>query len=127
MTYYQIDGKLYYLNLSNLFKLVTEISSREKPINTTITQYYGGEDDDENELQNDDKQIVETKSNVNEVMNNVRYDIVKFMITCLFESKVNSDGIPMGIQHLDELSFAQGVCLNTLIKHKILLEIETDE
>lgn len=124
MTYYQIDDKVYYINLDNLFKYIAEISTKEKPINTTITQYYGNDEDD---VQTDEKQIVETKSNVNEVMSNVRYDMVKFIFTCLFESKVNSEGIPMGIDHLNELSFAQGVCLNTLIKHKILLEVETDE
>lgn len=124
MAYYQIDDKVYYINLDNLFKYIAEISTKEKPINTTITQYYGNDEDD---VQTDEKQIVETKSNVNEVMSNVRYDMVKFIFTCLFESKVNSEGIPMGIDHLNELSFAQGVCLNTLIKHKILLEVETDE
>lgn len=124
MTYYQIDDKVYYINLDNLFKYIAEISTKEKPINTTITQYYGNDEDD---AQTDEKQIVETKSNVNEVMSNVRYDMVKFIFSCLFESKVNSEGIPMGIEHLNELSFAQGVCLNTLIKHKILLEVETDE
>lgn len=124
MTYYQIDDKVYYINLDNLFKYIAEISTKERPINTTITQYYGNDEDD---VQTDEKQIVETKSNVNEVMSNVRYDMVKFIFTCLFESKVNSEGIPMGIDHLNELSFAQGVCLNTLIKHKILLEVETDE
>jgi hypothetical protein len=124
MTYYQIDNKVYYINLDNLFKYIAEISTKEKPINTTITQYYGNDEDD---VQTDEKQIVETKSNVNEVMSNVRYDMVKFIFSCLFESKVSSEGIPMGIEHLNELSFAQGVCLNTLIKHKILLEVETDE
>lgn len=124
MTYYQIDDKVYYINLDNLFKYIAEISTKEKPINTTITQYYGNDEDD---VQTDEKQIVETKSNVNEVMSNVRYDMVKFIFSCLFESKVSSEGIPMGIEHLNELSFAQGVCLNTLIKHKILLEVETDE
>lgn len=124
MTYYQIDGKLYYINLDNLFKYVAEISSREKPINTTITQFYGGEDED---MGGDDKQIVETKANVNDTMNTVRYDAIKYIISCLFENNVNSDGIPVGINHLNELTFAQGVCLNTLLKHKILLEVETDE
>lgn len=124
MTYYQIDGKLYYLNLDNLYKLVSEISVKEKPVNTTITQYYNNNEDG---LSNNEKQIVEEKSNVNEVMNNVRYDIMKYIISCLFENKLNSDGLPISIEHLGDLSFAQGICLNTLIKYKILLEVETDE
>ena len=61
MAYYQIDNKIYYLNLDNLFKMVIETPSNEKPVNTTITQSYGGECDN-------GKEIVESKNNLNEVM-----------------------------------------------------------
>ena len=43
MTYYQIDGKIYYFNLDAVFELVSKIPNNEKIINTTITQYYGGD------------------------------------------------------------------------------------
>ena len=43
MTYYQIDGKIYYFNLDVVFELVSKIPNNEKIINTTITQYYGGD------------------------------------------------------------------------------------
>lgn len=120
MAYYQIDNKIYYLNLDNLFKMVTETPSNEKPVNTTITQYYDGEGDK-------GKEIVESKNNLNDVMNNVRYDMVKYLISQLFGNNYTMDGEPYNIVHLIDLSFAQGLCFNTLIEYKILSEIETNE
>ena len=124
MTYYQIDGKIYYFNLDVVFELVSKVTNNEKIINTTITQYYGG-DSDKNA--NNGKEIVESKGSVNEAMSNVRYDFIKYLVSCLLSNKYDLDNSPMSIMHLDELSFAQGLCLNTLIEYKILAEIEINE
>ena len=122
MTYYQIDGKLYYFNLDSVFALTSETPVSEKVVNTTITQYY-----DEEEHSNNGKEIVESRSSLNEVMNNVRYDFIKYLISCLLSNKYDSEGSPVSIMHLNELTFAQGLCLNTLIEYKILSEVETNE
>lgn len=124
MTYYQIDDKIYYFNLDAIFNITSVTPNNEKVINTTITQYYGGE---EEKNINNGKEIVETKSNMNEVMNNVRYDIIKYLISCLLTNRYELDGSVTNIIHLDELTFSQGLCFNTLIKHKILVEIETND
>ena len=124
MTYYQIDGKIYYFNLDVVFELVSKVPNNEKIINTTITQYYGG-DSDQNA--HNGKEIVESKGRVNEAMSNVRYDFVKYLVSCLLSNKYDLDNSPMSIMHLDELSFAQGLCLNTLIEYKILSEVEINE
>lgn len=118
MVYYQIDEKVYYLNLDALFALIVDTPNNEKMVNTTITQYYG---------ENDGKEIVETKSNLNETMNNVRYDFIKYLITCLFADRFSNDGSPLTISHFGELSLAQTLCLNTLIEYKIICEVETNE
>lgn len=123
MTYYQIDGKIYYLNMDRIFQLIGEIPQKEKVVNTTITQYYGR---DEDPNANNGKEIVEAKSNTNETMSNVRYDFLKFIIYYLLSNKFENEGIPISIKHLNEMSFGQGLCLNTLIEYKILLEVETD-
>lgn len=124
MEYYQINNKVYYLNLENLFAMVTQTPSVEKPVNTTITQYYSGAKD--GNLDNG-KEIIETKSNLNETMNNVRYDLLKNIVTCLLSDQYNNDGVPMSVHRLEELSFAQGLCLNTLIEYKILCEVESND
>ena len=120
MTYYQIDGKIYYFNLDVVFELVSKIPNNEKIINTTITQYYGG---DSEKNANNGKEIVESKGSVNETMSNVRYDFIKYLISCLLSNKYDLNNSPMIIMPLYELAFALGLCLNTLIEYKIILEI----
>lgn len=123
MTYYQIDNKIYYFNLDAIFDLTSETPNTEKVVNTTITQYYGG---DSEKNANNGKEIVESKSSINEVMNNIRYDFIKNIVSCLLANKYDTDGSVSSIMHLNELSFAQGLCLNTLIEYKILLELEVE-
>lgn len=124
MTYYQIDDKIYYLNLDAVFGMVTNTPNNEKPVNTTITQVYG-HDEDDNEI-GGGKEIVETKSNLNDTMNNVRYDLVKNLIFTLLSISYDDDGTPRRVFHLSDLSFAQGLSFNTLIEYNFLQEIETD-
>lgn len=123
MTYYQIDGKVYYLNLDNLFSIVSDTPQKERPISTTITQVYG----DNDEIEGNAKEIVESKSNFNETMNNVRYDMLKNLITCLLTTTVDTDGAILRVTHLKDMTFAQGLCFNTLIEYNILSEVDTNE
>lgn len=135
MEYYNINGKLYYINLDNLFKLVGELPSKEKMVNTTITQIYSNDvysEDDEDIEQPIDvfgngKEIVESKSNTNETMSTVRYDLIRFMITTLFNDKYNSNGVLVSVDDTYELTMAQKIALNTLIEYKILMEVDTNE
>lgn len=135
MEYYNINGKLYYINLDNLFKLVGELPSKEKMVNTTITQIYSNDvysEDDEDVEQPIDvfgngKEIVESKSNTNETMSTVRYDLIRFMITTLFNDKYNSNGVLVSVDDTYELTMAQKIALNTLIEYKILMEVDTNE
>lgn len=123
MTYYQIDGKVYYLNIDNLFSIVSDTPQKERPISTTITQVYG----DNDEIEGNAKEIVESKSNFNETMNNVRYDMLKNLITCLLTTTVDTDGAILRVIHLKDMTFAQGLCFNTLIEYNILSEVDTNE
>ena len=124
MTYYQIDGKIYYFNLDAVFELASKIPNNEKIINTTITQYYGG---DSEKNANNGKEIAESKSSVNETMSNVRYDFIKYLVSCLLSNRYDLDNSPISVMHLDELSFAQGLSLNTLIEYKSVSEVDTSE
>lgn len=123
MTYYQIDGKVYYLNIDNLFSIVSDTPQKERPISTTITQVYG----DNDEIEGNAKEIVESKSNFNETMNNVRYDMLKNLITCLLTTTIDTEGAILRVTHLKDMTFAQGLCFNTLIEYNILSEVDTNE
>lgn len=137
MEYYDINGKLYYINLDNLFKLVGELPSKEKIVNTTITQVYNNdtyrddEDEEDYDMPSDifgnGKEIVESKSNANETMSTVRYDLIRFMITTLFNDKYNNNGVVISVENTYDLTLAQKIALNTLIENKILMEIGTNE
>lgn len=135
MAYYKINDKLYYINVENLFKMVGELPSKEKLVNTTITQYYGNDDDDT--VEDDDfieirqinggKEIVETKSNANETMSSVRYDFMRGLINTLFDTRYSSNGVPVSVDDITELTMAQRIAFNTLIEYKILMEVDTNE
>lgn len=135
MAYYKINDKLYYINVENLFKMVGELPLKEKLVNTTITQYYGNDDDDT--IEDDDfieirqinggKEIVETKSNANETMSSVRYDFMRGLINTLFDTRYSSNGVPVSVDDITELTMAQRIAFNTLIEYKILMEVDTDE
>lgn len=139
MGYYDINGKLYYINLDNLFKLVGELPSKEKIVNTTITQVYNNnvygedvDDDDDNSEASIDmfgggKEITESKSNSNETMSTVRYDLIRFMLTTLFNDKYNSNGVLISVEDTYEMTMAQKIALNTLIEYKILMEVDNNE
>lgn len=138
MEYYDINGKLYYINLDNLFKLVGELPSKEKIVNTTITQVYNNnaydddiDDDDESEapmnMFGGGKEITESKSNSNETMSTVRYDLIRFLITTLFNDKYNSNGVLISVEDTYEMTIAQKIALNTLIEYKILMEVDNNE
>lgn len=138
MEYYDINGKLYYINLDNLFKLVGELPSKEKIVNTTITQVYNNnaydddiDDDNESEAPMDmfggGKEITESKSNSNETMSTVRYDLIRFLITTLFNDKYNSNGVLISVEDTYEMTIAQKIALNTLIEYKILMEVDNNE
>lgn len=124
-TYYLIDNKAYYINLVNLFSVVSEATPKEKIVNTTITQYYGDNDSDNND--EGGKEIVESKSSVNESMCNVRYDFIKHLFDCLFGANYTMSGVPTYPMKLEELSLSQKLCMNTLIEYKILIEVNADE
>lgn len=139
MEYYDINGKLYYINLDNLFKLVGELPSKEKIVNTTITQVYTNNVYDEDIDENDDdseapidmfgggKEITESKSNSNETMSTVRYDLIRFMLTTLFNDKYNGNGVLISVEDTYDMTMAQKIALNTLIEYKILMEVDNNE
>lgn len=121
MTYCQIEDKIYYINLNNLYSFVSQTPSSEKMINTTITQYYKGD-----ECEDNGKEIVESKSSLNDTMNNMRYDMAKYLISVLFSERISPDGRFENIIAIKDLSFSQRIVFNTLIEHKILSEKEND-
>lgn len=121
-TFYKIDNRTFYLDLEAAFKIISTTPNNEKMVNTTITQVYGS--DEEGDDLDGGKEIVEQKSSLNDTMNNVRYDLIKTLLISLLSNSINSEGAPVSVMRMTDLSFGQIICLNTLINHKILVEVQ---
>lgn len=116
----EIDGKYYIIDLDRLMAWVVETPSSEKNINTITTMSYPITNDDEEEIV--EKEVSETKSTLNETMNNVRYDFVRNLFNVLFSTFTTDIGQVVSMSTKD-LSFAQKITFNTLIYKKIIIEI----
>ena len=119
-----IDGKYYMLDLDKLMAWVVETPASEKNINTITTMSYPITNEDDNELV--EKEVSETKSTLNEVMNNVRYDLIRNLLNILFTTFTNDMGQIVTL-NIDNLTLAQKIVFNTLLNKKIIIEISKTE
>lgn len=116
----EIDGKYYIIDLDRLMAWVVETPASEKNINTITTMSYPITNDDEEEIV--EKEVSESKSTLNETMNNVRYDFVRNLFNVLFSTYTSDMGQIVSISP-KELSFGQKITFNTLLYKKIIIEI----
>lgn len=104
--------------MNNLMRWVAKSPSNERNVTTLITETYPMTPDDDNDtLEVATKEITENKSSLNEVMNNIRYDFVKILITDLMTYTEKQ------ITRSEDLSFSQKLCFNTLLKENIIIEL----
>ena len=110
-----LDNKKYAIDMSKLMAWVSETPSSEKNITTLITETFPLQTDDGDDIAS--KEISESKTTLNEVMNNIRYDFAKQLFTPLIAYSENH------ITTSVDLTFAQKLCFNTLLKEGIIIEI----
>ena len=116
----EIDGKYYIIDLDKLMSWIVETPSSERNISTITTMSYPITNEENEELV--EKEVSETKSTLNETMNNVRYDIVRNLFNVLFSTFTNDIG-QIVTMTTKELSFAQKIVFNTLLHKKIIIEV----
>lgn len=127
----KLGNKAYAIDISKIMRWVSTTPQEERNILTTITQVQPLQttdydiDDEDVSIEVASKEITENKTTLNDTMNNVRYDLIKMIISELFTYTNNeSDG------NWKALSFTQRICFNTLVKEGIIYEIidkEDDE
>lgn len=111
-----INGKFYRIDMDAFMAWVTESPSAEKNVNTMTTLTYPM--DDEGIVE---KEVTETKSSLNETMNNVRYDFARLLLNTLFITNIdNMNGVIT--MNIKDLSFGQRIAFNTLLAKKIITE-----
>ena len=124
----KLGNKTYAIDISKIMRWVSTTPHEERNILTTITQVQPlqttdyGIDDEDVSIEVASKEITENKTTLNDTMNNVRYDLIKMILSELFtytNNESNSDWTP--------LSFTQKICFNTLSKEGIIYEITDKE
>ena len=124
----KLGNKAYAIDMSKIMRWVSTTPQEERNILTTITQVQPlqttdyGIDDEDVSIEVASKEITENKTTLNDTMNNVRYDLIKMILSELFtytNNESNSDWTP--------LSFTQKICFNTLAKEGIIYEIIDEE
>ncbi len=124
----KLGNKAYAIDISKIMRWVSTTPQEERNILTTITQVQPlqttdyGIDDEDVSIEVASKEITENKTTLNDTMNNVRYDLIKMILSELFtytNNENNSDWTP--------LSFTQKICFNTLAKEGIIYEIIDEE
>lgn len=120
MSYFEIDNKEYAIDMSELMAWVSKTPANEKNITTSITQLWPIMEDGDDSMQ---KEVTETKSTLNENLNNVRYDFVRILINTVLNPLYSPDGIVTRVNTLSELTFGQKLAFNSLLKEGIIVEI----
>lgn len=124
----KLGNKAYAIDISKIMRWVSTTPQEERNILTTITQVQPlqttdyGIDDEDVTIDVASKEITENKTTLNDTMNNVRYDLIKMILSELFtytNNESNSGWTP--------LSFTQKICFNTLAKEGIIYEILDEE
>ena len=119
-----INNKCYIIDLDKLMAWVSETPSSEKNISTGTTMSYPITNDDEVDVV--EKEISENKSSLNDVMNNIRYDLIRHLLTVLLTTYTD-DMNRIITRDVSDLSFTQQIAFNTLLNKKIIIELTKTE
>ena len=121
------DGKIYAIDIDRMFQFVMNDQNNDK-INSdrVVTQSYGIPNIEEfmdaknPKLQLLSKDISENISGMNETMINIRYDMVKNLLSMIMINQA----VDSRVASPSDFDFGQVLAFNTLIQEKIIYQIE---
>ena len=111
-----INNKRYYFDVERISKFINH-SDTHKIMEREIIDSYEQEEDDDgvSHMNAVGKTVREVSAQGNTNMDNIKYDLIKMFIIKLIDSDLTND--------FDKpLPFGMVLCINTLIKEKILIE-----
>lgn len=123
--YLIIDDEYYYIDFYKLIGIVLEKSPDEVDINTSISQVYAPLEEGYNNLTLASKEFTETRGNLNEAMNNIRYDLLRIFINNLIISPQEVSMMD-GYKSLSNMNISQKLAFNTLLNLEIIKKVETE-
>lgn len=115
-----LDNKQYAIDMNKLMAWVSKTPANEKNVTTSISQLWPIVEDGNDETMQ--KEVTETKSTLNENMNNVRYDFVRILINTILNPLFNGDGMLIN-SSINDFTFGQSLAFNTLLKEGIIIEL----
>lgn len=126
MTLFDFEGKCYYIDLNKLISWVSDTPTKQRNVETSITQIYPMEIVDEMENAGPSKEITETKNSLNETLNTFKYDLVRNLINVILSPLINSeDGSYLPFDP-NNLFLGQTIAFNTLLNEGIIIEVKQD-
>ena len=73
-----------------------------------------------------EKEVSESKTALNDTMNNIRYDVIRNLINTLFTTYTNNLN-DIVTHSLKDLTFGQTIAFNTLFAKNIIKEVKINE
>lgn len=118
---FEIAGKQYYIDINRVASFANH-SDTHKLVEREIVDNYECKHngDGTSRLDNTTKTVREVSSQGNTNMDNIKYDLLKLFITQLIGYGLFDDNDEEGTE--ESIPFGIALCMNTLIKEKILIE-----
>lgn len=112
----------YYVDMDKFMEFVSNFNVKNS--DTSISQVWSLDGDDgSGELAMISKDVAENKSNYNETLYNIRYDFARQLLTTITNIIPDENGIAKNINTIDDMNFAQHLCLNSLITQGIIKDM----
>lgn len=130
--YFEFNGHYYSINMDKYMDFISETKNSEKDNSTVITQVFSDGDNEYERPNNEQilppfkvvsKEITENKNNTNPIFNNIRYDLLKTLLTTLISPYYNQDGSFIMFNSEEDLLLGQKIAFNTLLNKGIIFEI----
>lgn len=115
------DDKKYALDLNKCIEFMLSGKDTE----TSKSETYGLLEDSD-KLQVISRELSETNSNCNDVISNIKYDLLKNILNMLLSPIFDSSGQPLMVKCFEQMHFGQMLAFNTLVNAGILVEIDED-
>lgn len=124
--YLSISGKYYAIDLNKIIEFIGNSTTTVQNIHQVYG--YGDESDIENgEMKLVNKEISESKENVNEVVISNRYNLITTLLNLILIPISDANGDLVLTENLSNMHIGQKLSFNTLIDMGILYEIEFEE
>lgn len=128
METFKIFNGTYYIDLDKLVAFYSELKTSDKEKTSVITLNYGGTDEsystDSKDLSLRAKEMIESKSNFNTILQNAKIETIKLFLDALFTIYYDNNGSPISSLEPDSVPFQQRLAFNTLLMAGILRKAE---